>query len=106
MKKAWYAILVTLIPWATPAGEVKVLTYDYSDIVSISISNSPCPLEKFSKQFPYVAIAVKYTDAQHTKVADAMNACWTHKGDTIYIQWQGGDHSEFPANFFLQGKML
>ena len=100
MKKFWIAILIALVP-DTQAADVRTLSYNYNDIVTISISNVPCPLAKLAKTHPYTAIAVKYTDKNHVKVADAMNACWTHNGDDIEIQWVGGDKSVFPANYFL-----
>ena len=100
MKKFWIAVLIALAPDGYTA-EPKVLSFDYNDIVTISISNMPCPIDKLAKTHPYVGIAVKYTDKDHVKVADAMNACWTHKGDDIELQWPGGDKSYFPANYFL-----
>lgn len=106
MKKAWYAILITLMPWAAPADEPKILSFELNDIVTIYISNNTCPLDKYARQYPYVATAVKFTDSTHTKIADAINACWTHRGDIIVLQWNGGDRSEFPANYFLKGKMI
>lgn len=100
MKKFWIAILFALAPDGH-AAEPRVLQYDYNEIVTISISNVPCPLAKLAKTHPYVAVAIKYTDANRSKVADGMNACWTHNGDDIEIQWVGGDKSVFPANYFL-----
>ena len=100
MKKFWIAVLIALAPDGYTA-DVKTLSYQYNDIVTISISNVPCPVAKLAKTHQYVAIAVKFTDSTHTKLADAMNACWTHKGDDIEIQWMGGDKSVFPANYFL-----
>ena len=100
MKKFWITILIALAP-DTHAADIKTLSYNYNDIVTITISNVPCPMAKLAKTHPYTAIAVKYTDKDHVKVADAMNACWTNKGDDIEIQWVGGDKSVFPANYFL-----
>ena len=100
MKKFWIAVLIALAPDGY-AADVKTLSYNYNDIVTISISNVPCPLAKLAKTHSYVAIAVKFTDSTHTKVADAINACWTNKGDDIEIQWVNGDKSYFPANYFL-----
>ena len=100
MKKFWIAVLIALAPDGY-AAEPRILSFDYNDIVTISISNVPCPVAKLAKTHQYVAIAVKFTDSTHTKLADAMNACWTHKGDDIEIQWMGGDKSVFPANYFL-----
>jgi hypothetical protein len=100
MKKFWIVLLIALAPDGYTA-EPRLLQYNYNDIVTISISNVACPLAKLAKTHPYVAIAVKYTDKEHVKVADAMNACWTNKGDDIEIQWVGGDKSVFPANYFL-----
>ena len=100
MKKFWIAILITLVPPAQ-AAELKTLSYDYNDIVRITIANAPCPSTTLAKTHPYVAIAVKFTDKNRTQVADTMNACWTNKGDDIEIQWVGGDKSLFPANYFL-----
>lgn len=101
MKKFWIAILIALIPDANAADPIKTLNYDYNDIVTITISNVPCPLAKLAKTHPYTAIAVKFTDKEHTKVADALNACWTHRNDDIEIQWMNGDKTYFPANYFL-----
>lgn len=100
MKKFWIAVLIALIP-DVQAAEPRLLSYDYNDIVTISISNAPCPLAKLAKTHPYAAIAVKFTDKERIKVADALNACWTNKGDDIELQWVGGDKSVFPANYFL-----
>lgn len=100
MRKFWIAVLIALAPDGF-AAEPRLLNYNYNDIVTITISNVACPLAKLAKTHPYVAIAVKFTDKEHVKVVDTMNACWTNKGDDIEIQWVGGDKSVFPANFFL-----
>ena len=100
MKKFWIVLLIALAPDGY-AADPKILSYDYNDIVTISISNMPCPATKFVKTHPYVAIAVKYTDKNHAQVADTMNACWTHRNDDIELLWQNGDKSYFPANYFL-----
>ena len=100
MKKFWIAVLIALAPDGY-AADVRTLSYNYNDIVTISISNVPCPVTKWVKTHPYVAIAVKYTDSTHTKVADTMNACWTHINDDIELRWQTGDKSYFPASYFL-----
>ena len=100
MKNFWIAILIALAPDGY-AADPKILSYDYNDIVTISISNMPCPVAKLAKTNPYVGIAVKYTDKTHTKVADTMNACWTHINDDIELLWQTGEKSYFPANYFL-----
>lgn len=105
MKKFWIVLLIALAPDGF-AAEPRLLHYNYNEIVTITISNMPCPDPKLNKQYKYVAIAVKYADKEHTKVADTMNACWTNKGDDIEIQWVGGDKSVFPANYFLVKNLI
>ncbi len=105
MKKFWIAVLIALAPDGY-AAEPRLLHFNYNEIVTISISNAPCPLAKLAKTHPYTAIAVKYADKNHDRVLDALNACWTHRGDDIEIQWVHGDKSVFPANYFLIKDMI
>lgn len=79
------------------AKEVKKLHFNYNDKVTIWISNEECPLKQFSKQFPWKAEAIRSD-------GDTMLGCFNGENNTVTIQWNGGDRSMFPADYFLYNK--
>jgi len=89
----------------------KSLEYKLNQYVSVFISNQPCPLAKFKKQYPWDAVAVKRIPQEGTKVKiETLNGCFNHDKDIILIQWddyqgQPSDVSKFPANLFLMDKI-
>lgn len=93
MKKLLLAI--ALMYPALGYSEDKFLYYQFNDNVVITISNVECPLKTLNKTYPNAVVATR-KDGQH------LFGCFTHKGDTIVIQWARGDKTELPANVFLQ----
>lgn len=73
---------------------MKKLYFQYNDKVVIWITNQPCINKKISKEYPYIAMAIRSD-------GDSMPGCYTHMDDNIKIQWIGGDFSIFPGNVFL-----
>lgn len=92
------ALLIAAAAHAEPQAtqKDKFLSYKFNELVTITISNVPCPVKQLSKQAPYAAIAFR-------KDGDRLFGCFTHRGDMVVIHWAGGDKSEFPANVFLIG---
>lgn len=89
-------LAVPLAAVAAPQNDIRALSFQYNEHVYITISNQPCPWPEVRKKYPLGAFAIR--DDQQI-----MPGCYTHRGDTIVIQWYKGDTSEFPANYFLQG---
>ena len=95
MKKLLLALL--FIPVVAYAAD-KFLYYKFNDKVVITISNIPCPIKELKAENPLAVVASRI-DGQH------LFGCYTHKDDTIVIQWaNGGDKTELPANVFLIDK--
>jgi len=94
-KISLFLIFVTLISYAEEP--VKKLHFNFNDNVTIWISNQPCELKKYKEKFPWSAKAVR-------KDGEVLEACFNGEGDSIHIQWEKGDHSIFPANYFLNNK--
>lgn len=90
-------LLVISIASLVIAKEVKKLHFNYNDKVTIWISNEECPLKQFSKQFPWKVEAVRSD-------GDIMIGCFNGENNTVTIQWNGGDRSMFPADYFLYNK--
>ena len=78
---------------------VKKLHYNYNQNVTIWISNQPCTDPRFKKLYPWAAQAVR-------KDGETLQGCFNGQGDTVTIQWIGGDISKFPANYFLANRDL
>jgi hypothetical protein len=79
----------------------KALVFKYSDQVSIYITSAPCGIEKYSKDFPYAARAVKKINGK----TDYLAGCFTGKDEAIVIQWQDingkpSDQTILPADQF------
>jgi hypothetical protein len=89
MKTILFLVMIGVSFFAI-SKEVKKLHFNYNDKVTIWISNEACPLPQFSKQFPW-------------KV-DIMLGCFNGENNTVTIQWNGGDRSMFPADYFLYNK--
>lgn len=87
-------LLVIGISFLAVSKEVKKLHYNYNDKVTIWISNEECPLKQFIKQFPWKAEAIRSD-------GDIMIGCFNGENNTVTIQWNGGDKSVFPADYFL-----
>ena len=102
------AVLAALVSAET---KPKSLEYKVNDFVSVFISNQPCPITKFKKQYPWDAVAVKRIPGEGLKVKiETLNGCFNHDKDIIVIQWddyqgQPSDVSKFPANLFLMEKI-
>ena len=90
---AAYAAFFTSIAHA----EDHFLYYRFNDKVIITISNIECPIKAVRTENPYAVVASRI-DGQF------LFGCYTHRGDTIVIQWAKGDKTELPANVFLTEK--
>ena len=90
-------LMIIGISFNVISKEVKKLHFNYNDKVTIWISNEDCPLKQFSKQFPWKAEAVRSD-------GDIMIGCFNGENNTVTIQWNGGDRSMFPADYFLYNK--
>jgi hypothetical protein len=96
MKTILFLVILGISFLAT-SKEVKKLHFNYNDKVTIWISNEACPLPQFSKQFPWKVEAVRVD-------GDIMIGCFNGENNTVTIQWNGGDRSMFPADYFLYNK--
>lgn len=89
-------LLLLAVPLLTHAEEgPKVLHYKYNQNVVISIAHVACPFNAIKKEFPYGAVASRID-------GEKLFGCFNHEGDTIVIQWNGGDKTRIPADYFLQ----
>lgn len=76
---------------------VRKLHLNFNDNVTIWISNQPCGLPKYRKQFPWSAAAVR-------RDGEILEGCFNGHDEVVEIQWKDGDRSRFPANAFLNTK--
>ena len=79
------------------AEPIKKLHFNFSDKVTIWISNQSCTLVAYKKEFPWSAAAVRAD-------GEVLEGCFNGRDNEVIIQWKGGDRSRFPANAFLQNK--
>ena len=98
MKLATAALAAFFVP-AIAHADTKLLHYQYNQNVVITISNIPCPLKEYAKDFPYAAVASRI-DGQR------LIGCFNKEDESnLKIQWQNlggkkGDFSVFPADAF------
>jgi hypothetical protein len=94
------AALAAFFMSAANADQAKVLHFQLSENVVISITNVGCPIPKYKHDFPWAAVATRKDGAQ-------LVGCYAPKNiDDIVIQWddidgQPSDQSIIPANAFL-----
>lgn len=80
---------------APDAQKPHILSYEYNENVTISISNMPCPQKHLVGEYPYGAVALRIDGA-------ALVGCYKKLDeDLLRIQWLGGDTTDLPANAFL-----
>ena len=92
MKRLFIGLL--LVSTSALAAD-KFLKYKFNEDVEVVISNLSCPFKYLKEQYP-LAVVANRSDGQH------LFGCFTHKKDDIIIQWDGGDKTYLPANYFLE----
>lgn len=88
----------------------KGLLFRYNDQVTIYISSMPCGIEKYKKDFPYAARAVKKSNGK----TDYLAGCFTGKENSVVVQWQDidgrpSDQTILPTDYFEtipEGEMI
>jgi hypothetical protein len=94
MKKILIGLLI--VSTSTQA-EDKFLKYQYNKDVEVVISNISCPFNYMKDKYP-LAVVANRSDGDH------LFGCYTHKNEDIIIQWDGGDKTILPSNYFLNSK--
>jgi hypothetical protein len=101
MKYIIAALAAFFMSAAHAETEARVLNYQFSEHVVVSITNLKCPLQEHAAKYPYAAIATR------TDTGAQLIGCFGPKNaNDIEIQWQDygglkGDVTVFPANVFI-----